>query len=121
MVVLLLVVPKKFTLSNKTKITPTPVKQENTTEVKSFSITAPENNFLVQGDSVEISGTAPEKSVIVLSGPSEDKVVKIANDNKFSVKLSVYEGENLITVTSYLPDNTTKTESRTIFATKAEL
>lgn len=119
---LLVTVPKKLPQLKKEDNSPTPTQNqpENSqlTDNK-LEITTPENGIVVEGEEIEISGTSKANTHIVVSGPSEDIVVTSDENGKFSAKLSIYEGENLFTVTSYPENDKPVTTSVSVFATQA--
>lgn len=118
---LLITLPKRLPQAKKENLTPAPAKQTQEDKKIIISIESPENESLVEGEEVEVKGTTKEKSLIVISGPNEDKVVTSGDDGKFSTKLVVYEGQNLITFTLYLEDGTLATHELTVFASKETL
>lgn len=118
---LLITLPKRLTTAKKENPTPTPSQQSQEDKKPIISIVSPENESLVEGEEVEVKGTTVANSLVVVSGPSEDSIVTSDTEGKFSTKLNIYEGQNLITVTVYLEDGKVASNELTVFASKETL
>jgi len=85
----------------KPKTTPTPtvneVKKEHTVTIES-----PQADALEPSETVLISGTTSVSSIVILSGPLDDVVIEANGDGKYAGKVTLLEGKNDITVTSFL-------------------
>ncbi len=114
---LLIAVPKKLPQVKKTTLSPTPQQEQKPSpENGKFTIISPENNAFIETVEVEIIGTGTENTQVVINGPSDDKVVTIGKDGKFSGKVSIYTGENLLNITAYSKDNSPVSKQLTVFA-----
>jgi hypothetical protein len=65
-----------------------------------LKINKPENNLVSSTKEIEISGKAPAKSLIVIQSPIANKVFKTDKED-FSIKFSLAQGENTISISSY--------------------
>lgn len=117
---LLITIPKRLTSIKKVTPTPTPYQEIEQEEKPQLTLDL-EKDVFVEEDEVEVSGTTSANSLVVVNGPIEDKVVKSDSQGKFSSKLSLSEGENLINVTVYLENGETVSEVRKIFATSEKI
>ncbi len=83
----------------KTTLTPTPTPAD-------FAVTidSPLADSIEAKDEILVSGTTSPEAMVVVSGQIDDAVVKVKNDGKYAGKVSLNEGKNEITVTSYLKD-----------------
>lgn len=117
---LLITVPKRLPQTKK-QTNPTPAQKENISDKTQINIESPIDGSYIEGNSVEISGTASGKTTIVANGPIEDKVTTSGEDGKFKISISVTDGENNISVSSYPADGAVITKSLIIFASKEVL
>lgn len=122
---LLITLPKKinFDLNQRSSSSPTPTSQQAKQEESKpvISIESPQNESLIEGKETTIKGKTKENSLMVISGPSEDQVIQSDKNGNFSAPVKVYEGENFINLTVYLPDDQTASYQLTVFATSENL
>ncbi|MFA5942810.1 MAG: hypothetical protein WC798_04070 [Candidatus Paceibacterota bacterium] len=115
----------KFSFSlpkfGKTTISPTakPTQSEAPKE-HAVTIESPLADALEQSSSVLISGTTSTSSTVILSGPSDEIVIEANGDGKYAGKLTLLEGKNDITVTSFLKSGAVATQSVSVFYTPEE-
>jgi hypothetical protein len=106
----------KFT-NNKSvsKPTPTPVQKE-------FGVTidSPLADSLESESEVLVSGSTAAGATVVIQGNTNDAAIETKSDGKFAGKLTLVEGRNDITVTSYLKDKKAF-QAITVFYTPEEL
>ncbi|MFH0863939.1 MAG: hypothetical protein V1858_02550 [Candidatus Gottesmanbacteria bacterium] len=111
--------PKKettITTTNEFKQTqPSP-----TPQISLLTLTAPENDIIVQTPRVDISGKTSIGSTVVINGPLADEVIEATGDGSFVVSLDLEEGSNDIQVTAYGVNGSEKTETRMVNYTKEE-
>lgn len=118
---LLITLPKRLPVSKKENLTPAPQLQNQQDDKPIISIESPENESLVEGEEVEVKGTTKANSLVVVSGPSEDSVLTPDTNGKFSTRLVLYEGQNLINITVYLEDGKVASNELIVFASKETL
>lgn len=82
-------------------------------------IDQPENNAVVFEDTITISGTAENATLIVISGFADDIVSPPAAGGTYSESISLEEGRNDILVTAY-EDGKPVTDSVTVYYTQDE-
>jgi|GEM_PF-523461 len=103
----------------KPKITPTPIQAEIKKE-HSVTIESPLADALEQSNTVLISGTTSTASTVILSGPMDEVVIEANGDGKYAGKVTLQEGKNDITVTSFQKTGTTAVQSVSVFYTPEE-
>lgn len=106
----------RFTTSKtSSKSTPTPQEKE-------FGITidSPLTDSLESQDEVFVSGSTTAGATVVIAGNVNDAAIETKTDGKFAGKLTLVEGKNDITVTSYLKDKKAS-QTITVFYTPEEL
>ncbi len=99
------------------KTTESPISPAPTTETKSLSIISPSNHTVTTEKIATLTGKAIPGSNIAIIGEADDLLIEAGSDGTFSAKINLIGGENTITVTELLPDNTTVKESITIIQT----
>ncbi len=118
---LLIIVPRKVAKTND-NVTPTPSPSQETNQQDSeLTITAPENQTLIEDSKVVISGTTKPDTKLILLGPSTDLIFTADNNGAYSQEVDIYEGENLITITAYLQDGKLISKNLTVFSTQEKL
>lgn len=70
-------------------------------------------------DTLLVSGTSLAGSTIVIQTDADDEVVLAKGDGKYAGKITLVEGKNELSVTSYLKDKQA-TQKRTIYFTPEE-
>lgn len=66
-----------------------------------FGITSVENGQIIDSDSVDIAGDAPDSSLVSITSVSESIVTTPDDDGKFTSSLTLDEGANHFVVTSF--------------------
>lgn len=102
-------IPQKNPKSETTP-TPTPTKQFVT-------IDSPLAEAIESKKELLVSGTANPKSVILVQGLVDEEVANVKDDGKYAGNVTLLEGKNEITVTSYL-DGKSVTQTVTVFFTE---
>ncbi len=104
-----------FVTKNNTEPTPTPTPSQ-------FAVTigSPLPEAIAESASLVVSGSTFPKSTVVVSGPVDDDVVVVPDDGKYAGKVTLVEGRNDITVTSYLNQKQTAAHV-TVYYTKETL
>ncbi|MBI4067308.1 hypothetical protein HY407_02900 [Candidatus Gottesmanbacteria bacterium] len=105
--------PKISLPKSSPKTTPTPKVIEQT----GMSITEPKDNSISQTSKINLSGKSPKKSLVVISTPSEDKVLDLGSDGRFTTDITLAEGVNTIYITSYVDGNIADNKSLNIYYT----
>lgn len=96
-------------------ITPTP------TIIAGLTVTSPSDHAIVNTGSVRITGkTTPDADVAIYSS-EDDALVAADKDGNFVSDLKLTGGENLITLTTLKPDQTTETVQISIVYSTAKL
>ena len=95
------------------KPTPTP-------KPATFAIDSPLPESIESENVVLVSGTAQPDSTVVIQGNTDDAVSAVIDDGKFAGKVTLVEGKNILSVTSFSKDKTT-TQSITVFYTPETL
>jgi len=97
--------------------TPTP---SPTPPPVSFTITSPLTEAIVATSDLLVSGTAAPSSIVVVAGPLDEDVMTVKDDGKYAGKISLVEGKNDVTVTSFTNGKGT-VQTVTVFYTKENL
>lgn len=121
MAFLLIALPKKINSNKNPTPNPQLTQNQKVENQSSLTVTQPEENALVTSEEVEISGQTVPNAKIIISGPTLDIVQTSDNQGKFSAKINVFEGENLISVTAYSEDGKVFTVNRKIFYSQENL
>lgn len=112
--------------ANNTEISPTPIISETiiettptpTTQNPNLTITAPENNTVLNTDTTSIKGTAKSNSSIIISNGSETFTGQANANGIFSINISLASGANLVKITAIdSEDNQTETELLLTYST----
>ena len=82
-------------------------------------IKSPLAEAIEPNDTVLVSGTTLPEALVVVSGASDEDVVKTNGDGAYAGKIALTEGENIITVTAY-KDGSTASQTVTVFYTPEE-
>jgi hypothetical protein len=85
----------------------------------SVTIDSPIPESIESEDEVLVSGSTDSGSTIVIEGNVNDVLVEVKDDGKYAGKITLVEGENTITVTSYNKEKRV-TEAVTVFYTPEE-
>jgi hypothetical protein len=96
---------------------PTPTIETPKSLVHDLVIDSPLPNAIEESASVLVSGTTSDGALVVLSTTTDDSVVTATADGKFAGKITVSEGKNTVSVTSFSKDKKQITKSVTIFYT----
>lgn len=71
----------------------------------SFTIDSPITESIESEKDLLISGTSLPASTVIIQGPTDDAVVETNDKGKYAGKITLTEGKNFITVTSYLKES----------------
>ncbi len=85
-----------------------------------FTIDSPIHESIESNDEILVSGTTLPQATVILQGASDDIVVESNTSGKYAGKISLVEGRNVVTVTSYLKDKQS-TKSITVYYTPETL
>ena len=88
----------KINLASKQGTSPAPALQPTELTV---TIAAPLDEAIEPDKSVVVSGTTLSGAIVAVAGELDDDVVKTNGDGGYAGKVSLTEGENVITVTAY--------------------
>jgi hypothetical protein len=91
---------------NNTPTSPTP-----SATAAGFSIDSPLPDSIESTADLLVSGSAEAGATVVIQTDSDDEVVLVKDDGKYAGKVTLTEGKNDLTVTSYTK---TKQEAKTI-------
>lgn len=81
----------------------TPVAPIKSSNLQSFDIAEPENNVVVNKNSITIKGKAPKNALIIIQSPIKD--ISFSSENEeFSQEIPLAFGENVIHITVYSKD-----------------
>lgn len=72
-----------------------------TPQAASFAIDSPVTDTIQDKDSVLVSGNTPPGSTVLVQSELDEQVATVTNEGKFAATVSLQEGENTLTVTSY--------------------
>ncbi|HUD18918.1 MAG TPA: hypothetical protein VMR81_00535 [Patescibacteria group bacterium] len=103
--------PKFYTAQSKSKLTPTPTPTINT-----LTIESPLADSIEQDSDLLVSGKAPAGSTVVIQGNATESISSVKSDSKYAGKITLVEGVNEITVTSFLSGKQT-TQTVTVYYT----
>jgi hypothetical protein len=124
---LLLMGPKLMTYLPKISLPTISLGQSNpqttpTPDAKDFTLTidSPLNEAIEHTAEVLVSGTTHPKATVIIQTDIDDEVVRSSDDGKYAGKVTLGEGKNDLTVTSYTVG---KPETKTVqvFYTPEEL
>ncbi|HCM82001.1 MAG: hypothetical protein UW37_C0035G0002 [Candidatus Gottesmanbacteria bacterium GW2011_GWA2_44_17] len=110
-----------FSLPKFSKATPTPTSTATDTKKEhTVTIESPLADAIEQEDKVLVSGATSTSSIVVISGPVDEVVIEANGDGKYAGKVTVSEGKNDITVTSFLQSQAVATQTVSVFYTPEE-
>ena len=102
-------------------VSPSPVVFTNPTPppppTSFLSLESPEDESLATESTLKVKGKTKPESVVVISTNLEDFVLTASQDGSFTQDVTLEEGENTVTVTSYNP-NKEETLEKTVIYTK---
>ena len=98
--------------------TPQPTPQTQPKEL-TVAITSPLPEAIEPNDTVLVSGTTLPDALVLVSGESDEDVVKTNGDGAYAGKVALLEGENTIIVTAY-KDEKNVSHAVTVFYTPEE-
>ncbi len=100
------------------KATPTPAADTASQSVKhTVTIDSPLDGAIEDKDTVLISGVTSKQSTVVIQGLVDDSVTVVNGDGKYAGKITLAEGKNDITVTSFNEQKEQAVKSITVFYT----
>jgi len=96
-------------LTNVSNVSPTviPVSQN----YQSFEITEPQDNFIVNKETVRIKGKTNKDDLIVIQSPIKEMVLK-NKTNDFSIDFPLTYGENVIRISIYPKDQSLRSQEK---------
>lgn len=97
------------------KITPTPTPQP-----PQFTISSPLPDSIETNDQLVVSGVTKSNTTVVVAGGIDDDVTTSNSDGKYAGKITLTEGKNDISVTSYI-DSKPTTQTVTVHYTQESL
>lgn len=102
---------KPGTKKKESSLLPSPTPS---TEAPNITITSPEEEIVVDTDSVKLEGKAPVGTTVVISMENGQNVVIPDTQGNFSDTLSLEDGVNLIHITAIHPNGKSESIIRTI-------
>ena len=102
---------KNKTIAPKTTITPSVA--FNNTDLQSFVISNPGDGAIVDANSINIEGKAPNDALIVIQSPAKEIIIK-SNKNQFKTTFPLAYGENVINITFYPKDPQMRSQEKRI-------
>lgn len=108
--------PENLTLS------PSPVAQvtsPTSPPIESLlTLDSPQDDTLASESSILVRGKTKPGSTVVISTNLDDYVLTVPQNGNFSQEVNLEEGENILTVTAYGPDQKEETVEKTVVYTK---
>lgn len=86
-----------------------------------LTLANPPEDFVATESSILLSGKAKPDSIIVIATNLDDYILTAGQDGNFSQEIGLEEGENLLTVTAYGPDQEEEAVERSVIYTKEQL
>ena len=101
---------------SQTKPKPTPTK----TAAFTVTIDSPQPESIESETDLLVSGTTGAGATVVIQSNSSDDVVAVKKDGKYAGKVTLVEGKNEVSVTSYL-NHQTATKTVSVYYTSEQL
>jgi len=95
--------------SSSVAVTPTPA-----ASIKSIEIISPQNHAVITDKSISISGKATSGANLAIITEVDDLIIQSSVEGTFSAQINLIAGENTLSVTALLPDNSTESASITV-------
>ena len=100
------------------KATPTPASNTAMQPSKhTVTIDSPLDGSIEDKESLLISGTTTKNATVVIQGIQDDMITVVNTDGKYAGKITLIEGKNDITVTSFNEQKEQATQTITVFYT----
>ena len=100
------------------KATPTPASNAAAQQTKhTVTIDSPLDGSIEDKESLLISGTTTKNATVVIQGIQDDTVTAVNTDGKYAGKITLVEGKNDITVTSFSEQKEQVAQTITVFYT----
>lgn len=99
------------------KATPTPVNTAEQPKKHTITIDSPLDGSIEDKESLLISGTTTKNATVVIQGIQDDTVTAVNTDGKYAGKITLVEGKNDITVTSFSEQKEQVAQTITVFYT----
>lgn len=99
------------------KVTPTPTQSQEQPSKHSVNIDSPLAGAIEDKETVLISGTTSKNSTVVIQGVNDDAIAAVNGDGKYAGQITLVEGKNDITVTSFNEKKEQALQQITIFYT----
>ena len=89
---------------------------------KAFSVTieSPLDQSIQSDSTILVSGSTSGGATVLIDGNTDDAISQVKSDGKYAGKITLVEGENSISVTSFLKGKTA-TQTVTVFYTPEQL
>ncbi len=84
-----------------------------------ITVSAPLPESIENEKDLLVSGTTTPGALVVIQGVNDDSVVQVKEDGKFAGKLTLSEGKNDVSITSYLKDKQSA-QALTVYYTPEE-
>ena len=68
----------------------------------SVTIDSPLDEAIEAKEVVLVSGVTAPKSLVIIQGIEDEAVIRVGDDGKYAGRITLFEGKNDVTVTSYL-------------------
>ena len=82
----------------------TPPSDDNQTENSSLSLKSPANYDIVDNSKIDVTGSAPPKSTIVINTPVNSYLGEAEDSGQFSLKVDLESGFNIIQISAIDPN-----------------
>ena len=99
------------------KATPTPANTAEQPTKHVITIDSPLDGSIEDKDAVLISGVTSKQSTVIIQGLIDESVTAVNGDGKYAGKITLVEGKNDITVTSFTEQKEQATKNITVFYT----
>ncbi len=99
------------------KATPTPTVDTTKQSRHKLTIDSPLPDAIETTESLLISGATSTSATVVIQGQLDDSVIVTTADGKYAGKITLVEGKNDITVTSYSTAKEQKVQTVTVYFT----
>ena len=96
---------------------PTPTPQPGL----SLIITSPEDNFISDQETTEISGRTASQAIIVVLYPEGEKILEADQDGRFKTEIDLAGGDNEIKISSYDNENNEASQILTVVYSTTEI
>jgi hypothetical protein len=102
------------------KAVPTPTPDASPKQQHTITIDSPLHDAVELAQSVLVSGATSKGATVIIQGQVDDVVILTNGDGKYAGKITLAEGKNDITVTSYSTDKEQASKTITVYYTPEE-